>query len=463
MEHVRWVLTFFILIFIMVGCSKLPPIDDGFAASIVQKKIGTQVEWYQGCGPSEEGQKTIQKLLDTELTVDSAIQIALLNNPKIQSIFEEIGIARADLIEAGLLSNPSFSLDVRYPGRRKFHTNIEYLITTNLLDIFLIPLRTKLASTEFEQVKLKLSHEILQLAFDVREVFYELVSERKKVPYLCSIADLEKIYCEIVFKQALVGNVKALDVQLSKTRCFESEVQIIKVEGEIVLLQEKLNRLLGFTKEVHLTLSDDLDEQEYQSFDLCDLEQVAMNERLDIHVARFEIGRLSQMLGLKDWWTYTNCKGGLAGEKDISGVNLIGPGFSGEIPLFNYGQAARMRLYSQLRQAQNRLSEIEIQVRSEVRESYIRLMKYFEIFKEYQTRLLPMHSKILSSSEALYNVMGLGIDKLLKAKHQEVLAYQNYIESMKKYLIARVALDRALEGNLFRVLAHRESIQGGSK
>lgn len=442
------------------GCSKIPPTDDGLVTYTVSERIDSQAEWRQGYCQDEQVQTFIQCAVANELTADSAIQIALLNNPKIQAIFEEIGIARADLVEAGLISNPSFSIEVRYPHIKNLHTNIEYLITSSLLDIFLIPLRTRLAATEFEQTKLKVSHEILNLAFDVRETYYELVSEKKKIRYIQSVVELTSINSEIVSKQINIGNVNTLEFQLSQSRLLEAELELAKSQAEIIRLSEKLNRLLGFNEEVCLILPDYLDGIDYQSFDLCALESIAIEERLDLQVARFEIARLSRMLGLKDWWTYANLQGGLAGERDPDGTNLIGPGFSGELPIFNYGQAARMRLFAQLRQAQDRLAELEIRVRSEVREAHKLLMSYLKIINDYQNRLLPMQGKISASSEELYNVMGLGVDKLLENKRMEVVANQNYTESIKQYLVARVEIDRALGGYLFRLLAQRECIQG---
>jgi cobalt-zinc-cadmium efflux system outer membrane protein len=445
------------------GCSKIHPADDGFVTCTVANRIDSQTEWRQGFCQDEQVQTFIQCAVNNELTADSAIQIALLNNPKIQAVFEEIGIARADLVEAGLISNPSFSIEVRYPHINNLHTNIEHLITSSLLDIFLIPLRTRLAATEFEQTKLKVSNEILNLAFDVRETYYQLVLEKKKISYIKSVVELTSINSEIVSKQIKIGNVNTLEFQLSQSRLLEAELELAKSKAEIIRLSEKLNRLLGFNEEACLILPDYLDGIDYQGFDICTLELIAIEERLDLQVARFEIARLGRMLGLKDWWTYTNIQGGLAGEKDPDGTNLIGPGFSGELPIFNYGQAARMRLFAQLRQAQDRLAELEIRVRSEVRESHKLLMSYLKIINDYQNRLLPMQGKISASSEELYNVMGLGVDKLLENKRMEVVANKNYTESVKQYLISRVELDRALGGYLFRLLSQRECIQGVSE
>lgn len=443
------------------GCSRIPPADDGMVSCQIANRINGEVEWRQGGCQNDEVSNFIQCAIANELTPDSAIQIALLNNPKIQVFFEEIGIARADLVEAGLLSNPAFEIEIRYPHVKGLKTNIEYLLTTSLLDIFLIPLRTRLASTELEQAKLKVSNEILNLAFDVRENYYELIIEKQKIKCVESIVELTSITSEIFSKQIAIGNVNTLEFQLAQSRFLEAELELSESQAEIIRLSEKLKRLLGFECDVCLILPEVLlKEVDYQEFDFCALESVALQERLDLQVARFEVIRLSQKLGLKDWWIYTKLKGGLAGERDPDGTNLIGPGFSGEIPIFNYGQAARMRLFAELRQARDRFAELEIQVRSEVREAHKLLTRYLKIINDYEGRLLPMQGKISASSEELYNVMGLGVDRLLENKRLEILAIKNYTESLKKYLVSRVELDRALGGYLFKLLMHQKSCQG---
>lgn len=451
---------FISLCLVASGCSKIPPLDDGFVSCTIANRIDSQVDWRKISCQDDYNDRLINESITNELNADTAIQIALFNNPKIQAIFEEIGIARADLVEAGLLSNPSFEIELRYPHAKGLKTNIEYLITSTLLDIFLIPLRTKLASTEFEQAKLKVSNEILDLAFEVRETFYELVSERKKNQYIRSTVELTNIISEISSKQITIGNVNILEFQLSQARFLEAELDLARSEAEVIRLREKLNRLLGLSEDICLIFPDNLPEVDYYGFDLCALESIALQERLDLQVARFEIVRLSQMLGLKDWWTYTNLQAGLAGERDPDGTNLIGPGFSGELPIFNFGQAARMRLFAQLRQAQDHLAEMEIKVLSEVREAHKLLMSYLKIANDYQARLLPMQIRISASSEELYNVMGLGIDKLLENKRQELVATLNYTESLKLYLVARVQLDRALGGYLFKLLTQSGYVEG---
>ena len=437
----------FILSSLCLGCSRIAQVNDCSIASTIQSRIDKEVHWYQGCHEANFFSEFIEALIHQEITADSAIQIALLNNPKVQAIFEELGIAQADLVEAGLLSNPFFEIEIRYPHVKGLRTNIEYLLTTSLLDIFLIPLKTKLASIEFEQVKLKISHEILNLAFDVSKVYYELIAEKQKIGYLQSIVELNDIIQELSSRQSEAGNVNTLDLQLAQFKSLEAKVELSQSQGELIHLKEKLNKLLGFEQDLCLILPESLPEElDCHGYDLSALESLALEGRLDIQVARIELTRLCQMLGLKSGWTYTNLRVGLAGEREPEGAHLIGPGFSGEIPIFNYGQAARLRLYAQYRQAQNLLSELEIRVLSEVREAYKLFMNYFNIVLDYKNGLLPAQQQVLISSNNLYNVMGLGIDQLLESKRQEAILMKNYTEAVKRYLINKVELDRALGG-----------------
>jgi cobalt-zinc-cadmium efflux system outer membrane protein len=55
---------------------------------------------------------------------------------------------------------------------------------------------------------------------------------------------------------------------------------------------------------------------------------------------------------------------------------------------------------------------------------------------------------------------GLGIDRLIENKRQELEANRNYFEILKDYWVVRVQLDKALGGYLFRLLSQDGCIEG---
>lgn len=435
------------------SCTPAPDGNEEHVVGIVGQRLGKEVQWNRSCDEDLRIAEHIQDLLSQPMTIESAIQIALLNNPEIQAIFEEVGIAQADLVEAGLFSNPVFEIEVRYPYAKRLKTNIEYLLTATFLDIFLIPLKTKLASTELEQAKLKVSNKILDLAFEVRRTYYELIAELQKLKYTQAHAELSSILAEIAARQNAVGNTFQLESEQHRANFLKAEIEIEKSQQEIIRLKEKINRLMGLGEEMCLEYPEQLPEElDYFGFDLPVLESTALQERIDLQVLRFEVIRFCQMLGLKDWWNYTGLQAGMAGEREPDGVNVLGFGVHGEIPIFNFGQAARMRIFAQLRQAKDRLAAAEIMALSEVREAHRLLMRRLGILNRYRSGILPLERKIIDSSEELYNVMGLGVDQLLRNKQQQIETCRGYVESLKDYWISRVYLDHALGGYLFRLL-----------
>lgn len=451
---------FLSILYLASGCTRHSSSDDGVVSCMIAQRIDEQARWNQGCCP--EIDESIQSLIERELTPETAIQIAFLKNPLVQSIYEELGVSHADLVAAGLLTNPNFSLETRYPQSQGYVTNIEYLVTTAFLDIFMIPLRTKLAEAEFEQAKIRVANEILNLAFDVRQTYYELVGSRQKFrDTIRPIVELESIQEEIVARQNTIGNVNPLDFQQIQARSLEVKIEAAKEQTSIIRYREKLNRLMGLHEEVCLILPDLPQDLDYNGFDLCALESIALHERLDLQEARFEVIRLCRKLGIKQWWAYTNLQAGLAGERDGDGLNTIGFGLTGEIPIFNYGQADRLRIVALLRQAEQRYYELEIRVLSEVREAHRLLILYLDMLNDYRSRLIPMHLEIINSSEELYNVMGLGVDRLLTNKRIQLEAQQSYLEIVKDYWVVRVQLDKALGGYLFRLYQNKLSYTKG--
>lgn len=433
------------------GCTRVPLKMDTSVPVDVKCRINKDIAYRnEGCA-NELISEAIQKLLQKQLTADAAVQIALLNNPRIQEMFEEIGIAQADLVNAGLFSNPVFDIIFRYSGKKELKTNIEYTVTSSFIDLFLIPLRLKAATADLEKITLKVSHEILDLAFDVEQAFYELQFAQQNAEYLQASAELLSILSQIAARQHSVGNINVLDYQLTWSRSLDARLEVAKNENEIIRLNEKLTRLLGFCTDFQVNLSDLQTNVDYQTISIKSLECLALNERLDLQAARFDVRRLSRMLGIKQWWVYTQGRIGAGGERELEGRNVLGPAFSGEIPIFNYGQADRMRLQADLQKAQDYLAALEIRALSETREAHKLLMSLLAMINEYREQIIPAQIEIIASSEKLYNVMGVGVNTLLEHKRQEYLVYSGYLMFLKNYWLARVQLDRALGGKLYRV------------
>src|SRR3989442_1049675 len=122
---------------------------------IVHARSGQRVEWMRG-GESKELAKTVGRLMETNLTAQSAVAVALLNNRSLQTEFEEIGISQAELAQASRLRNPEIAGSWRFPDRPPGITDVEYSAAGDFLDLLTLPARKKIAARNLEQTKLLL-------------------------------------------------------------------------------------------------------------------------------------------------------------------------------------------------------------------------------------------------------------------------------------------------------------------
>ncbi len=82
---------------------------------LVHDRSGKEVRSETDQAAREQALQDVRSLLRQPLTIDTAVQIALLNNRSLQATFEEIGLSAADVREAATIPNPRFDLAIRVP------------------------------------------------------------------------------------------------------------------------------------------------------------------------------------------------------------------------------------------------------------------------------------------------------------------------------------------------------------
>ena len=102
------------LVIALGGCASVDPTPDyEWARDEVAAATGEESLFQPG--EEEEVAARIEELLDGGLTAQESVKVSLLNNRELQALLYEIGVRRADAVQAGLLSNPSLGVAVRFP------------------------------------------------------------------------------------------------------------------------------------------------------------------------------------------------------------------------------------------------------------------------------------------------------------------------------------------------------------
>ncbi len=415
---------------------------------VTEQRTGLQVHWNQGRLEDVVAAESIHALLKEELRADAAVQIALLNNRSLQGTFEEMGIAQADLVQAGLLKNPIFAGHVRFPNKSGEATNTEFSISQDFMDLFLRPLRTKLAAAQFEQAKLQVSDSVLKLTAEVRSAYYAAQGAEHTRKMLHTIVEAAQTAAELAERQHAAGNISDLELANQQVAYQQTAVDLTRSEEDVLAAREHLNLLMGLEGNPSWRISEDLPALPGAEPSAEDLETQALSQRLDLAAARQEIKILEQTLALARRGVIPSVNVGLDTERDTDRTRVTGPSFDVELPVFDRKQAAIARAGAQLRQGRRRLSALETQIRSEVRAAWNRVFKTRELVERYRTTLIPLREKIVAESQKHQNFMLIGVFQLLQAKREEVNAYREYVEVFRDYWNVRTDLERAVGGRL---------------
>jgi cobalt-zinc-cadmium efflux system outer membrane protein len=403
-----------------------------------------------GDGESKELANAVGMLLETNLTAQSAVALALLNNRSLQAEFEEIGISQAELAQASRLRNPEIAGSWRFPDRPPGRADVEYSAAGDFLDLLTLPARKKIAARNLEQTKLRVAYEVLRLAHEVQTAFYTLQAREQFVKRLNATVQLNEAAADLSRRQYDAGNINDLELHNQQAAHAQARLDFAQARTQTRVERERLNRLLGlWGKQTDWKLADELPSLPEKELPLENLESLAVGQRLDLAAARNQAQAVGNALQLKS--TTRFLPGVIVGvdtERNTDGQRVTGPTLSLELPLFDQGQPAVARLAARYRQAQRSFEALAVNVRSEVREARDALVAARDAAEYFQKILLPQRQRILRETLLQYNAMQKSSYELLAAKEREQVAERGYIETLRDYWIARGELERAVGGRL---------------
>jgi cobalt-zinc-cadmium efflux system outer membrane protein len=439
------------LVFFAVGCAQVPK-EAGFndVQGLVKERVDHQIHWNQETEADREAEKAIDELLKNELTADAAVQIALFNNPNLQAVYEDLGITQADVVEAGLLENPVIFGQVRFPNRSEESNNYEFGITQNFLNILIQPARKKLSAIHFEQVKLQVADEVIQLVAEVRRTYYSTLGAKQVRDLRNEISSAARSSFELAQRLHSAGNISDLELARENAHFEQSRLELANSETALLDAREQLMRLMGFWgAQTHWRLPEQLPDIPQDEIPLEHVESMAIENRLDLAAERKAVDALAQALGITiDWRWVGQIEVGISRERETDRTWVTGPSLAIELPIFNQRQADIARLEAQLRRSQKRLTAQAIEIRSEVRSLRNRLIMQRNLIDHYRRTVLPLRKQIVDLTLKNYNYMLTGAFDLIMAKQQEFEAYQKYLEVLRDYWITRADMQRSLGGRL---------------
>ncbi len=414
----------------------------------IEQRTQKTLDWSFSSNDEEIIRQKIHNALQNYLTVDTAVEVALMNNPSLQASFEELGIAKADVIQAGLLKNPSLHGFIRRPSHDGA-ANREFEVKQDILSMLTLPLRRTMAGQQLEQMKYRVGQAVLKLDGEVRAGYYTFQSARQMYTMQGKILKAAQSAVELAERQRDAGNINDLVLSGHQMALYQVKMELTQQEAEVIEARENLARLMGLSgDDTSWDVPDDLPYVSKEEPSLKELEAKALAMNFDLAAARQEIKVMQKAVSVSRVGMIPDLQAGFNTEKESDGGKLSGPVFEVEVPLFDQKQSSVARAKAQLRQSEQRLKALEDEILAAVRSKYAKLMAAKNLVETYQDTVIPLHARFIDSLQKHYNYMLVGIYDLLDAKKEEVAAIHKFLENLKEYWVIRSELE-SLTGERF--------------
>ncbi len=433
----------------------------------------------------------VEGLAQDGISADEAVRIALLNNRSLHAAFMDVGIARADVIQAGLFSNPFVGISARFPSGGGL-ANIEASVAQNIAELWQIPIRKRAAARLLDAAILDLARTAAGIAADAKAAYYTAVGADERFRIAQENLDIAKNLLELALARQKAGAANELDVNLARSIALDAEIEVERARLAAADSRRKLATILGLTSDADaLALTDPLPTESPETPDSESLVLLAKVWRLDIQTAQEAVAAAQARLEyehrlvfpvveigldlereerrsqggrniLADTARASIANGGLtapeiqprSGRRSAKGRDVIfGPSLGIELPIFDQHQAQIAKAKYVLQQARKTLDGLDRAVTQEVRSTVDRALTAWRLMQMYRDQSIPLAQDNLDLSREAFRAGRASFLSVLEAQRFFLEARRGYVEAAQSAATMIPELERTIGLPFDRLLA----------
>jgi hypothetical protein len=436
MTHSARLLAAGLLAGLLTACAG-PVADRAFddIASQTESRIGQRPRWIKSDSDETVVRQLLDRLLTQPLGPDDAVQVALLNNRRLQADYAELGIAAADLTSAWRPGNPGFGLARLTRGTE---TETDRSVGIDALGLLLLPIRAGIEEHRFARTKLGTANAALATAAQTRRAWYEAVAAEQTAGYIAQVRETAALQTELMRRRRQAGSAGLLDLAREQLFLAESTARLARSRLQAAQAREKLARLMGlWGGDLGFTLPPHLPELPTTPRAADRIEATAIAERLDVQMAKADLDALRKSYGLTAATRFINVlELGYQRNRETGKPTQSGYEIRLEVPLFDFGDAKATKAENLYRQALERLADTAVRARSAARESWLGYRTAYDIARHYQGEVLPLRRQIGEEMLLRYNGMQVSVFDLLADARDQIADVTAALEAQRDFWLA---------------------------
>lgn len=415
---------------LMLGGCAVP--NQEMAFETVQKQTDRSLVWIKTPRDAQIVAEKVDLLLATPLNGENAVRIALINNRELQRVYEEIGVAHADLVQAGMMSNPVLGYSFGHGGGVNTKT---VSLEVALLDLLWIPLKRELGGIALEEAKLRVGDEVLKTVRETSVAFARARASEEISRLHDTLVTSYETSLQLAYRQYTAGNLSKRELLKIEEGYARTRLNALDARRMAAEERETLNTLLGvYGDSTRYRFAQGSDILEPPPSTSEGLERIAIANRLDIAAAKKRFEYAAREAGIVDATRLLEeISLEYESEKSSGEARFNTLGAKIPLPLFDMGQARSALAAARYNESAHALYALSVSVRSDVRRSSAVVRYRYDAAREYRENIIRIHEEILAQTGLYYNGMLEGIYELLEDQRRLTEAKIASIEALFEY------------------------------
>ncbi len=425
------------LLFVLPHCSNLSP-KKSFESVQRQSKHRIHAEplWQH-----EPDMKAANSAIKQGITIQKAIAIGLENNAQLQAKFEDLGIKKADLVQAGFFTNPQLFSVFRIPrDNDEIRTNIETDVLFMISDLWQVPLRKKVAQDDLEVKTYEIVTDILQLRKNIQLAYIACVHNQEVFETVKEISSVVDALKERIAYRYQFGYATKLDKYVAASKAAEwhakKESANIAVKTAHIALHEIIG---GYISPNTIELLDTIP-LEKLSRSQKELEEFAFSSHPLLLIQTSKMARAKHSESYETSRIFDDAQFGISYKRDFGpGVSGVGPAFGIRLPFFDRNTGNIERARREYKQAKKELYAQKLEILKSITTSYLQYDAHLNQIERYEKEVLPPVTKAIEFSKEFFDRMQMSLIVFLQTQidlYQQKLtlldlqysALENYVE-----------------------------------
>lgn len=455
------------------GCATVNPRPDlESARQMASDAVGREVFWeFQGGNP-----EAIAALTADGLSLDEAQRVAMLNNRDLRAGLAELGMARADFVQAGLLSNPRIDAAIRFPAGGGL-ANVDAGVAQSIGDLWRIPHQKRAKKRALDGAILRTARQASRLCGEVRAAYHRVVSAEQTVVIEKENLALARKLLDISTAILAAGSGTEVETNLARSEVQGADLRWRKAELEVAEARRELLVLLGPGVDgTKLVLSDPVPSGWHAGASESELLEWAFAWRLDLKAGEAWVEEATAQVVIERKKVWSSLAVGVGMEREARsrssnpsaaarawsagpGQNeeafdqpleerdsdvIVGPTVEWELPLFDQNQAGIARAEYELARRTELVSALRHSIEQDVRTAAVRARIAGETDVFFQNEVVPLRARNLELARREYQEGVAAFSIVLEAQRALATVRVEAVAARREAADARVALEQAV-------------------